>query len=57
MKKFDLNRDVNDNIKETEKAVEAGYQAPELLEIGLSKDLVQGTSCCGPYDGRGYYPQ
>ncbi len=57
MKKFDLDSDVNDPIDETVQAVEAGYQSPELHEIGRSQDLVQGSSCCGPYDGRGYWPQ
>lgn len=57
MKTFDQNRDVNDRLDKTVEAVETGYQTPELHEIGKSVDLVQGASCCGPYDGRGYYVQ
>jgi len=33
------------------------YRAPKLHVVGKSTALVQGASCCGPYDGRGYYPQ
>jgi hypothetical protein len=61
MKNLDLTGNLTGNLNETpDNALEmadSGYQTPELHEIGRSRDLVQGASCCGPYDGRGYYPQ
>jgi hypothetical protein len=57
MTNLDLNRNVNEDRNHTAEAAEIGYERPELHEIGRSRDLVQGASCCGPYDGRGYFPQ
>ena len=53
MKKFDQKIDVNEKIE----AKKTDYRTPELHEIGRSRDLIQGASGIGPYDGRGYYLQ
>lgn len=57
MQKFELNSDVSESTHRPAEAAETSYRLPELHEIGRSRDLIQGASCCGPYDGRGYYPQ